>query len=151
LWGSGFGPAAAKGTSSVRPVPEPGPGLQFGPADRVVPLPLIGGRDDPPELGSSSVIGHLVQHRVFVSGRPDQQTPITGRNAGVQEGLSVGSAPPDHRVQGGVVAGLHGRRAGPDDGQGVRGFAGLDGHDRGHAVGVQRQPEVEQRGAAGDP
>ena len=65
--------------------------------------------------------------------------------------MPVGSPMLDRLVQGGVVAGLHGRRAAADDGQRVRQVAGFDGHHRGDTVRVQRQPEVEQCCAAGDP
>ena len=80
-----------------------------------------------------------------------QQTAVGLRDRCVQERLPVGVPSPDGPVQGRVVEVLLTRGAAPDVGQCGGRIAGYEAHDRSHPVRVHRQPEVEQRRAAGDP
>ena len=93
----------------------------------------------------------MCKSRPLGEGRVGQQTAVGLRDRCVQERLPVGVPSPDGPVQGCVVEVLLTRGAAPDDGQCGGRIAGRQAHDRSHPLRMHRQPEVEQRRAAGDP
>ena len=150
--GSGSGPPALAGTPSTRPgsVAVQRASSARKAASAICSRCAVAASSR--SLATLGGVGHDVQPGSFSLGSPVQRLLLGLADRDVAERLAVGVPPRDGLEEPAQLGGQRAATAVADDGDEV-GLCrvGQHRHQRSDAVPVQRQPQVEQRRAAGDP